>query len=67
MEGDLERFSKEKITLEESIEDWKAKIAQAEADIEQSITDQETKKSEIEDQQSIIDIIKGRLMELRKR
>lgn len=67
MEGDLEKLEKEKTTHEKNIEDWKAKIAQAEADIEQNIKDQEAKTAEIEQQKTIIDMIKGRLAELKKK
>jgi hypothetical protein len=66
MEMDLERLTKEKATNEKNIEDWKAKIAQAEADIEQNVKDQEAKTTEIEQQKTIVDMIKGRLMELKK-
>lgn len=67
MESDLDKLTKEKLTHEKNIEDWKAKILQAEADIEQNIQDQETKTTEIEQQKTILDMIKGRLMELKKR
>ncbi|NJN77507.1 MAG: coiled-coil domain-containing protein 22 [Saprospiraceae bacterium] len=66
MEMELERLTKEKATHEKNIEDWKAKIAQAELDIEQNIQDQEAKTTEIEQQKTIVDLIKGRLMELKK-
>lgn len=66
IEADFQKLEKEKATLEKNIEDWKAKIAQAEADIEQNVKDQAAKTTEIEQQKTVIDMIKGRLMELKK-
>jgi hypothetical protein len=66
LENDLIKLEKSKTTLEKNIEDWKAKIAQAEIDIEQTKEDQETKITEVEQQKSLLDLVKGRLAELRK-
>lgn len=66
LENDLAKLEKNKTTLERNIEDWKAKIAQAEIDVEQTKEDQETKITEVEQQKSLLDLVKGRLAELRK-
>ena len=54
-----------KATLEQNIDSWKAKIAQAEADIEQNISDQEEKTNELGEQRTILEQIRERLAELR--
>jgi sulfur relay (sulfurtransferase) complex TusBCD TusD component (DsrE family) len=67
MEADFQKLEKEKAVLEKNIEDWKAKIAQAEADITQNTANQAAKTTEIEQQKTVVDMIKARLIELKKK
>jgi len=65
LQSDLKKLEKDKATLEKNIENWKAKIAQAEADIEQNIQEQETKTVQIGNQEVIVEQVKARLAELK--
>ncbi len=52
---DLEKLEKTNKNLHKDIEDWKKKIAEAEAAIEQNLVDQENKKTEISNQEGVVE------------
>ena len=61
---ELGKLEKAKANHEKAIEEAKARIAKAEADIEQNIKDQETANGLISDQQGVIEKVKAKLAEL---
>ena len=61
MTKDLEKLGKSNTDLHEDIEKWKEKIRQAEMDIEKNLQEQEAKKEEITNQESIIEEVKKKL------
>jgi uncharacterized protein (DUF342 family) len=63
--GELSKLEGKKADLEKNIADWKAKIAQAEKDIEQNALDQEGKKAEIQQQQTVLETVRARLAKLK--
>lgn len=64
MDNDLKKLVKEKSNLEKAIEDYKQKILEAEADIENNLVEQERKEAEIESQIESIEMVKKKLANL---
>lgn len=58
---DFEKLEKDNKNLHEDIEKYQNKIAEAESDIEKNLVDQDNKKMEIQEQESLVEKIKDRL------
>jgi len=64
MGNDLKKLEREKENSEKAIADYKKKIIEAEADIENNILEQERKRDEIESQTSTIEVVRKKLANL---
>jgi len=64
MNNDLKKLGKEKLSYEKAIEDYKQKILDAEASIENNILEQERMNETIEAQNGAIEIVKKKLANL---
>ena len=64
LDNDLKKLVKDKTNYEKSIEDYKQKIIEAEADIENNIIEQGRKEEQISTQNETIEIVKKKLANL---
>jgi len=64
MNNDLKKLGKEKLSYEKAIEDYRQKILDAEASIENNILEQERMNEAIEAQNGAIEIVKKKLANL---
>lgn len=62
---ELEQLEKENTKLHSNIEDYKKKIAEAEAAIEKNVAEQENKKVEIQKQEVVVGKVKKKLSEVK--
>ena len=64
-QADYEKLQKENASLHKLIEDTKAKIVQAELDIETNLKDQEVAKSEVDKQKAVVESVQDNPDELK--
>jgi len=64
MDNELKKLVKDKANHEKSIEDYKQKIIEAEASIENNLVEQARKEEEISSQNDYIEVVKKKLANL---